>query len=181
MVMYIIGSYLFGTLMTAWFVSKWFGQDLRTVNSGNLGARNAGRALGKGAFVVTALGDVGKGALVVIVGRLIGLDEIVVAASVLAVVCGHLFPFWLKGRGGKGVATVLGAMLFFSWQASIVFVVSFGVALLVKRSATLGFIAGLVLYNAALLVWQLEGWLFVTAAIWLVIWKHRSNILERMR
>ena len=179
--MYIIGSYLFGTLMTAWFVSKWFGQDLRTVNSGNLGARNAGRALGKGAFVVTALGDVGKGALVVLVGRFIGIDEMVVAAGVLAVVCGHLFPFWLKGRGGKGVATVLGAMLFFSWQASIVFIVSFCVALLVKRSATLGFIAGLVCYNIAIFWWQLEGSLFVTAAIWLVIWKHRSNISERMK
>lgn len=179
--LYMIVSYLIGTVMTAWFVGKACGQDLRLSHSRNLGARNAGRTLGKWAFIVTAVGDVGKGALVIFIGRYFELSELIVAAGLLAVVVGHLYPFWLKGRGGKGVATVLGAMLVFSWQASVVFVVGFSIALIVKRSATLGLISGLIFYSAALFYWKIAGTVLVSAAILLVIWRHRSNIAERVR
>lgn len=167
--------------MTAWFVGRLYGQDLREVHSGNLGARNAGRTFGKSAFALTALGDVAKGIVVVIAGRYLELSERLVAASVLAVVCGHLYPFWLKGRGGKGVATVLGAMLAFHLPASALFIVSFAVIFSLKRSATLSLLAGFVLYSGAIIYGHVAGWPFVVLAITLVIWKHRSNILKRVR
>ncbi|MER2192280.1 MAG: glycerol-3-phosphate acyltransferase [Solibacillus sp.] len=170
-----------GTFMTAWFIGKLRGQDLRELHSGNLGARNAGRTFGKGAFVITAAGDVLKGVAVVLFGRYLGISETLVAAAILAVVCGHLYPFWLRWRGGKGVATVLGAMLMFSWQASIICALSFLFAFLIKRSATLSLVAGFIAYSIAIISWQVEGFTYITFAILLVIWKHRENISKRVK
>lgn len=178
---YILVSYLIGTWMSAWFVGRYYGKDLRQAHSGNLGARNAGRTLGKWAFVLTAAGDVLKGSAVILLGRYMNIEEWLIAAGLLAVVCGHLYPFWLNGKGGKGVATVLGAMLIFSWQASIVFIVGFLAVLAVRRSATLSLMAAFVLYSGALFYWQVEGTFLVSCAIALVIWRHRMNILERVR
>lgn len=167
--------------MTAWFVGKLYGKNLLNENSGNLGARNAGKTLGKKAFILTALGDVLKGVVVVWIGRYLNLDEGLISAGIVAVVCGHLYPFWLKGKGGKAVATLLGALLLFSWQASLAFCFGFLVVLAIKRSATFSFIGGLFTYSAALLFLQVEGLWLVLVAIALVIWKHRTNILERMK
>lgn len=167
--------------MTAWFVGKVHGQDLRNLHSGNLGARNAGRTFGRGAFVMTATGDVLKGIGVVLMGRAFGLSETVVALGVLAVVCGHLYPFWLAGRGGKGVATILGALLVFSWQASVVCAISFLFMFGIKRSATLGLMMALAAYSIAVIYWQVEGFIYLTFAISLVMWKHRGNISERVK
>ena len=69
--------------MAAWFVGKWYGVSLQRMNSGNLGARNAGRTLGKGAFCVTFAVDVMKGILVVILGRGLSLDEFTISIGVL--------------------------------------------------------------------------------------------------
>lgn len=178
---YIVISYVVGTLLTAWFVGKARGQDLRNMHSGNLGARNAGRTFGKGAFAITATGDVLKGVLIVVLGRYLGMSETLVAVGALAVVCGHLYPFWLHWRGGKGVATVLGAMLLFNWQASIMFALSFFVAFIIKRSATLSLLIGFIFYSGALIFSQVEGLVYMLFAIALVIWKHRANILERVK
>lgn len=177
---YIVASYFLGTFMTAWFIGKVYGINLQNEHSGNLGARNAGRVIGKKAFIFTALGDVLKGVVVVAIGRYFGMSELMIGWALFAVVCGHLYPFWLKGKGGKAVATVLGGLLIFSWQASLVFIASLLLFLLVKRSVTLGFIVGLIAYSTALVYLQVDGFWPVLAAIALVIWKHRSNIVERV-
>ena len=97
--------------MTAYFVGKWNGVNLQQVNSSNLGARNAGRTFGKFAFFVTVIGDGGKGIVVVLLGRYLDVSEFSLTVGIFFVVLGHLYPFWLKFKGGKGIATGIGALL----------------------------------------------------------------------
>ena len=73
--LYLLMSYFLGTCMTAWLVGRLSGVNLQTVNSGNLGARNAGRALGKKAFIITVLGDAGKGIAIILIGGFLGYSN----------------------------------------------------------------------------------------------------------
>lgn len=104
---YLLGSVPFGVLIAR----ARGGVDLRRVGSGNIGATNVLRAVGKGAAVLTLLGDIGKGALAVGLGRWFGVPPAVLAMIALAAVIGHLLPVFGGFRGGKGVATTLGVIL----------------------------------------------------------------------
>lgn len=104
---YLLGSVPFGILV-AWAQG---GVDLRGVGSGNIGATNVLRAVGKGAAAATLLGDLGKGLLAVGAARWLEAAPEILAAAALAAVLGHLFPIFAGFRGGKGVATTLGVVL----------------------------------------------------------------------
>ncbi len=103
---YLIGSISFSYLLVRWFV----GRDLRTAGSGNAGATNALRVAGKKAGGIALVGDLAKGAVAVAGARMLGAGAGIAAAAAFAVVLGHVFPLFLGGRGGKGVATSAGAM-----------------------------------------------------------------------
>ena len=105
-------SYLLGCFSSAYYLVRWrTGQDVRQHGSGNAGATNAGRVLGKWAFVVALLGDAGKGALAVfLAGWLTGGDLWAVALAVPAVIVGHIWPVQMGFRGGEGFATAIGAL-----------------------------------------------------------------------
>lgn len=105
-------SYLLGCFSTAYYLVRWrTGQDVREQGSGNAGATNAGRVLGKWAFVVALLGDAGKGALAVfLAGWLTGGDLWAMGLAVPAVIIGHIWPVQLGFRGGEGFATAIGAL-----------------------------------------------------------------------
>ena len=106
-VAYLLGSIPFGIL-----VARLRGDvDLRRVGSGNIGATNVLRAVGRGAAALTLVGDIGKGVLAVALPRWAEAPALVVAAAALAAVLGHLFPVLAGFRGGKGVATTLGVIL----------------------------------------------------------------------
>ncbi|MGN7476974.1 glycerol-3-phosphate acyltransferase [Solibacillus silvestris] len=177
--LFILASYLLGTILTAALVAKVKGVKLHEKNSGNLGARNAGRTLGKSAFVIVAIGDGLKGLVVVLSGRLIDLPEPTIGIAVIAVVLGHLYPFWNKGKGGKGVATVIGAMLAFSPVVFLMFLAGFLISMLIMKSATLGMVGGFVVYGIAITAY-LEAGIIVFIALVLVIWKQRHSIKERV-
>jgi glycerol-3-phosphate acyltransferase PlsY len=104
---YLLGGVPFGILVAR----LGGGVDLRRVGSGNIGATNVLRAVGKGAAALTLLGDIGKGALAVGLGRWTGASAELLAGLALAAVLGHLFPVFAGFRGGKGVATMLGVVL----------------------------------------------------------------------
>lgn len=178
--LFIFISYLFGSILTATIVAKLKGVNLQNENSGNLGARNAGRTLGKAAFVIVALGDGLKGFVVVLIGRMLELPELTIAFAVIAVVLGHLYPFWNKGKGGKGVATVIGAMIAFSPIYFIVFLVGFLVSMLITRSTTLGMVIGFIVYGVAISL-KLEAGIIMSLALLLVVFKQRQSILERVK
>jgi len=111
---YLLGSIPFGVLITR---ALGLG-DLRLVGSGNIGATNVLRTGHKGAAAATLLLDAAKGGVAVLVARALVGEEAAMVAG-LAAFLGHLFPVWLKFKGGKGVATFLGIMLALAWPAGL--------------------------------------------------------------
>ena len=178
--LYIVLSYFLGTILTAALVAKVKGVNLHEQNGGNLGARNAGRTIGKSAFVIVAIGDGLKGLIVVLAGRLLELSEPIIGIAVIVVVLGHLYPFWNRGKGGKGVATVIGAMLTFSPLLFLLFLAGFLVSLLITKSATLSMVGGFLVYGTVI-SFYLEAGFIVSMALLLVIWKQRISIMERVK
>jgi len=119
-VAFVLG-YLFGSIPFGLILTKLAGtQDLRSIGSGNIGATNVLRTGRKGLAAATLLLDMLKGtAAVVIAGTLGGPNAAMLAA--LGAFLGHLFPVWLKFRGGKGVAVYIGVLIGLFWPAAIVF------------------------------------------------------------
>lgn len=179
-ILFISLSYFLGTVLMAAIVAKVKGINLQNKNSGNLGARNAGRMLGKSAFAIVAISDGLKGLLVVGIGRMLGVPEVAITLAVIAVILGHLYPFWNNGKGGKGVATMIGAMIAFSPVHALLFLIGFLISMLITRSATLSMVMGFVLYGAAIF-YHFEAGPIMSIALLLVIWKQRKNILERVK
>jgi glycerol-3-phosphate acyltransferase PlsY len=104
---YLLGSFSFGLLLAY----LYGGIDLRRRGSGNIGATNVARTLGKTAGILTLLGDGTKGLLAVLCAQWWGSSALVTAAAILGAILGHLFPLYYGFRGGKGMATALGAFL----------------------------------------------------------------------
>src|SRR3970282_2290300 len=104
-----ITAYLLGSIPTGIIVAKIIGApDPRTIGSGNIGATNVGRAAGKAAGIITLVGDVLKGFLIILLAFYIfGNSPKEISIAGIAVFLGHLFPVFLKFKGGKGVATTL--------------------------------------------------------------------------
>src|SRR5205823_2993419 len=113
------------------------GKDVREMGSGNIGARNVGRVLGSYGFWVTLVGDFAKGAVAVWMARYFAADNHVTALAMLAAVLGHVWPIQLGFRGGKGIATSLGALAVCDFHLALTFVGLFAVIYLVLRRTTL--------------------------------------------
>jgi len=112
---YLLGSIPFGLLIT-----RWAGiEDPRKIGSGNIGATNVLRTGHKGLAAATLAGDILKGTVAVLVGYQFGPDIAIIAG--LGAFLGHLFPVWLKFRGGKGVATYIGVLLGLFWPFALAF------------------------------------------------------------
>ena len=129
---YLLGSIPFGLVITR---AMGLG-DLRQIGSGNIGATNVLRTGNKRAALATLLLDGGKGAIAVLTARwLLGEDAAQIAG--LAAFLGHLFPIWLRFKGGKGVATFLGVMLAIDWQIGLAVCATWGVVALVTRTSSI--------------------------------------------
>jgi acyl phosphate:glycerol-3-phosphate acyltransferase len=105
----VLIAYAIGSIPFALILARLRGSDLRRVGSGNLGAANVMRASGVQAGVTVAVFDIAKGALSVIIAERVSADPAAPAVAGLAAVVGHIYPVWLRFRGGKGVATACGA------------------------------------------------------------------------
>lgn len=177
MIVYWLVSYVVGNFLTAWWIGKWKGVDLRQERSGNLGARNAGAILGKAAFVLTFLGDAGKGAFVVWIGFFFDFPIWTIAVAGLAVILGHLFPFWLNYRGGKGIAAFVGVTFCLTPDLFLAMFILFVAFYPWFKSATLcmlasfvGFVAMTVILQVWIVVWPL------IIAIVIIVIKHKTDI-----
>ncbi|MED4887650.1 glycerol-3-phosphate acyltransferase [Lysinibacillus sp. FSL R7-0073] len=177
--LYWLFSYLIGNFMTAFFVGKIYGVNLQEERSKNLGARNAGSVLGKRAFLLTFLGDALKGVLVVGLGRLWYLEEWVIVSGAACVIVGHLYPFWLKCKGGKGVATFIGVGLALSPGLFLWMIAGTAAVLILTRSLTLGMVGGFIFYIGAIIqTGQLKPYALLMIAIVCMLIRHMSNIKE---
>jgi len=174
---WIIGAYLLGSVPFGLLIARSSGiGDIRKMGSGNIGATNVLRFGGKRAGALTLLLDGGKGWLAAWAPLvLVGPD--VAFFTAIAVFLGHLFPLWLRFRGGKGVATFLGVMLGLSWQTGLATVAVWILVALVFRFSSL---AALIAVAAApVIAWVLGGPQVSSIAIILAVFvwaKHASNI-----
>lgn len=169
---FFIGAIPFGLVVSTLF----FKRDIRGEGSGNIGAANALRAMGKGPAVAVLLLDALKGALPVLAGRSFGGDALAAVAA-FAAVCGHCFSPFLNFRGGKGVATNLGAALAFAWPAGLIFAVVWIALVAATGFSSAGSLLGCLALIPAL--WYLAGpaaGLYGLAAALLIIFMHRANI-----
>jgi glycerol-3-phosphate acyltransferase PlsY len=171
---YFLGAIPFGLLLT-----RLIGIDIRQVGSGNIGTTNVLRTGNKGLAAATLLLDAGKGAVAVVVARWLGGEAAALLAGAAAFV-GHCFPVWLRFRGGKGVATILGITLAAAPLAGVAALLTWlGGALATRYSSVGGMAAALACPVAA---WALapqaaSAWALLLAALAaLLIWQHRDNI-----
>ncbi|MDP6690685.1 MAG: glycerol-3-phosphate 1-O-acyltransferase PlsY [Alphaproteobacteria bacterium] len=135
---YLLGSIPFGLVLTR---LAGLG-DVRAIGSGNIGATNVLRTGNKGLAALTLLLDGGKGTAAVLLGAMYGPDTAVLAGG--GAFIGHLFPLWLKFKGGKGVATFLGVMLAASWPAGLLCCLTWlAVAALLRYSSLAALVAAL--------------------------------------
>jgi glycerol-3-phosphate acyltransferase PlsY len=135
-------GYLAGSLSSAVLVCRALGHaDPRTVGSGNPGATNVLRNFGKLPAALTLLGDLLKGALPVLLVRLLGFAPWVVAGVALAAFLGHLYPVFFRFQGGKGIATFLGCLIALSWPTALAFG---GIWLLIAGVSRYSSLAGLI-------------------------------------
>lgn len=179
---YLLGSIPFGLVF-----GRLAGIDVRAAGSGNIGATNVNRLLGKKMGFLTLVADAGKGVVPMLLAtwwlpEAAGKEEWILACGAAAFL-GHIFPLYLKFKGGKGVATALGIFLYLNpWLALLTVVVFVGVV------AVWGYVSLGSLVAAAVLpglLWLLHGWgaevalaLVVALLVW---WKHRSNIIRLLR
>ena len=116
----VVLGYLMGCSNMAYWLSRIKKVDIRKNGSGNLGASNATVLLGWGAGVIVALHDIGKAILAVVLAKLLFPElEYVSAAAGVASVLGHIFPFYLKFKGGKGLASFWGVILALNWKVAL--------------------------------------------------------------
>jgi glycerol-3-phosphate acyltransferase PlsY len=176
-----IGGYLAGSIPFGIVLTRLAGQgDIRNVGSGNIGATNVLRTGSKPLAVATLLCDLLKGTLPVLIALNFDLNAGITAG--IASFIGHIFPVWLKFKGGKGVATYLGAVLGLSWPAALVFCgVWLAVAVIFRRSSLAGLTA-----SALVPVWaNLSGspfliWPFALMAA-IIFFTHRANIARLLQ
>jgi acyl phosphate:glycerol-3-phosphate acyltransferase len=169
---YLLGSIPFGLLLTL----AVGGPDIRDIGSGNIGATNVLRTGRKGLAAATLLLDMLKGTTAVLVTAHFAGPNIALAAG-LAAFLGHLFPVWLKFKGGKGVATYIGLLIGLYWPGALIFcMIWLAVAGISRYSSLAALIASAL---APLVLWYLGQlnvaalFLFLSALLWIM---HRANI-----
>ena len=168
---YLLGSIPFGLLLTR---AAGMG-DIRNVGSGNIGATNVLRTGSKGLAIATLLLDALKGAAAVVIAQKLWPDAVSFAAA--SAMIGHLYPVWLRFKGGKGVATLLGVLAPLMPVAALVYaVVWVGLLLILRISSIAGMAAAASAPVTAAVLGEQALFPMLLGFALLVIWKHRENI-----
>ncbi len=189
-----LGAYLLGSIPFGFLVAKAKGIDIRSVGSGNIGATNAMRVLGKPAGIFVLLADAAKGFIACVLGGLIShwasdldyfddgfyvlLERFMLVAGIFAVL-GHNYTCWLKFKGGKGIATTAGVYLALAPWALLVGLVVFILAVLLTKYVSVGSIAAAIALPVTVWVMTPQNLFLgiVTTALGaLAIYKHKGNI-----
>jgi acyl phosphate:glycerol-3-phosphate acyltransferase len=176
--LYIVAAYLLGSIPVGVVLSKLKGQDPRKTGSGNIGATNVMRTSGKAIGILTLAGDILKGLLPAWLAITHGQPAIVVAACGLAAFAGHLWPIYLRFKGGKGVATALGLFLALKPAVIPILVAVFIIILLKWRYVSLGSLVGTALMPFLLLLFGSPvEYVAVSLIVGILIYyRHHDNI-----
>ena len=173
---YLLGSIPFGLLLTR-LAGKG---DIREIGSGNIGATNVLRTGSKGLAAATLLLDALKGAAAVLIAQRLWPDAVNFAGA--GALIGHLYPVWLRLKGGKGVATMLGILVPLFWQAAVVYALLWvGLLLVLRISSVAGMAAAASAPAMAALLGREDLFPMLLGFALLVVWKHRENIRRLAR
>ena len=170
---YLSGSIPFGLILTKIFLNK----DLRKIGSKNIGATNVLRTGNKKVAGLTLFLDVSKGIIPILITREYFADLIYLSS--LAAFLGHIFPVWLKFKGGKGVATYLGIIFILSFNLGVIFCVSWILISIVSKYSSLSSILStMIVFLISFLNnnFELTSYLFITFII--ILYTHRQNIVR---
>src|SRR6056300_1231770 len=170
-VSYLMGSIPFGFILTKLFLK----QDIRNIGSGNIGATNALRTGNKFLGYSTLILDIAK-AIIPILYVKNNYPDLLYAAS-LSAFLGHVFPIWLKFKGGKGVATYLGILFSINLYLGLVFIIAWFVTFAISRFSSLSsLIASIAIPFYLLILTQFDQVIFFTIMFVLIFFTHRENI-----
>jgi len=168
---YLMGSIPFGLILTKIFLNK----DIRKIGSGNIGATNALRTGNKLIGYSTLILDIAKAIIPVIYVK-VNFPELIYVVSLCAFL-GHVFPLWLKFKGGKGVATYVGILFSINFLLGIIFVSSWGIIFLISRYSSLSSIIGSMSVPVYVLMTdQISNAIFFGIMFILIFFTHRENI-----
>jgi glycerol-3-phosphate acyltransferase PlsY len=168
---YLLGSIPFGILLTRMAGAG----DLRAIGSGNIGATNVLRTGRKGLAAATLLLDLAKGAAAVLLAEWLFPGTAMLGG--MAAFIGHCYPAWLKFRGGKGVATLMGVVLALHWPSGLVYAaVWLGLLAALRVSSLAGMAAAVSAPVSAAYFGRIDIVLLLLALALIVMWKHRENI-----
>jgi len=171
---YILGSISFGLIIAR----QQKGIDIRDYGSGNIGATNVFRVIGKKAGILTLLGDSLKGTVAVILARVLSGTAMGAGMAGLAVIVGHMFPLFAGFRGGKGVATALGVFIVLTPGATLLAALIWGLCCFLWRYVSLASMTAALSLPVWILLLEGEGPYLPVAIVIaiLIIWKHQDNI-----
>jgi glycerol-3-phosphate acyltransferase PlsY len=183
-ILYSLGAYLLGSIPFAILVSRAMGlADPRSYGSGNIGATNVLRSGNRGAAFLTLLGDAAKGWVAVLLAHVLGAPVEIVALVAFFAFLGHVFPVWLRFRGGKGVATAGGVLIAIHWVLGVAAIVSWLVVAVTTRYSSLASIVAAA--TACVAAWYLLGigpiFYAVVAMAVLLVARHHANIVKLIR
>ena len=180
----LVLGYAFGCISTGYIVGKAQKVDIRNYGSGNVGTTNALRTLGKKAALITLFGDILKCAIPVVLIKFVLFKNLPEADlfglyTALGAVLGHTFPFYLKFKGGKGIAVLVGTILTFDWRIFLICVGTFFVILAITRFVSLGSLVMEVLFVIWVAVTRPGDWHMLALSLVfavLAFYTHRENI-----
>lgn len=174
-------GYLLGCSSMAYYIGKLKKKDIRTAGSGNLGASNTTVLFGWGAGVAVALHDIGKAVLAVLLTKLLFPgSEYVGAVAGIACVLGHIFPFYLKFRGGKGLASYFGVTLALNWKLALMAAVVIILATLITDFISVGAMAT-VIFVPSYVALTTHNWILVLilcTGTLVMLYKHWENVIR---
>lgn len=176
-VLLLLGGYLLGSVPTGLIAGRAYGVDVRRSGSGNIGMANVLRTAGKGAAVITMVGDMLKGFVPVLLARFLTTNDWIVAAVALAAVAGHCWPVFLGFKGGKGVATGAGTSIALAPVVGLALFAFWWIVVFIGRYTSLGAIAVMILSPFVFLLTG-QPWPYVVYTIVggaLVLYRHREN------
>lgn len=173
----VVGAYLIGSVDFAVIVARRMGIDIYEHGSGNPGTSNVFRTLGKKAAGMVLLGDALKGVVATALGAVL-INETVGFACALAATVGHAAPIWHRFRGGRGVATAIGGVIWLEPVFGLLLAFAWLGVVLATKTASIASLGAMALYVPLYLLAGHSGWHIVWAALTaaLVIWRHKDNI-----
>ncbi len=173
-------GYLVGSIPFAYLLSRHSGIDLRRAGSGNVGASNVLRTTGVRAALLAMVLDGAKGMIAVMMVQLLSAGIIASVVAACASVVGHVYPIWLRFRGGKGVATAAGAFAMLAPEALGIAAFVFLLAVVVTRFISVGSIAGALTLTLVAAITDVPGVVAIGATVstFIIIYRHRENLVR---